>query len=1049
MPPPHPLQALLSAVTGSGSLSVVTPATAADGNPWASGTAIIAQGMLAMADPVVPTQKLWFECVAGVVVDFADSSAYVATQAPAAPGAGAQPQNCWKLKLEAGTVTWSFAQAPPVAPGAPEWKCDTGVRTWPRTGTISNFVTTGVAVPALECGGGRDAPVGALTGVGQDRNGATFALNSTTLTMAGSRGNLPIGLASTECVTPGEWVGAASSAGRFVATRLPASGYCASFKPSWVAGLLFASLVPATGSTTTCVLPTSFPTSGLQTLTMAFASPPAAAAPAGSTVVLPPPAPSTPTLSSAVAFTITLAESSGSCFSSPDALLNPCTLVALRAAYGSALKQPIGSVLLTTATVGGATISIPLSSPGNLAAAVCTAKAAACGASRALSGGARALQASASVGASVVMPSAAAASALSATVATTPAPDMTAVALAMGAASLTPTQSGATVTNVTVNVPVVVTRLNPYVPGPLIVLFHDLPRYGGASNLFNVSAVSGVIKTPQNILNERGNYLGGVAVPAVALIVVGVLFGAIYIFAYCCGCCRCCRGAKCKRDPEVYFRGIRKFCGPALAMGLMAIINFGLILSVIVYTPKFGEGITALVRAKADLTSVLVNVLTLLGTNADTEPVSYTSLATGVTQRITPVYLALKNAQTAALSASNFASTGTTTAASAIQTLLTTVHTGTGAAVAAIAAASSPLSDTKDTLTNSIDTATFDNIQRTISVAALGFFGVIAAVIFLQSSMVCKRSAACCMFKTFSLPAILLTIVIFILAGVFYLVGLLGADVCIAPAALIQGMVGTGSDLGSQTINYYLTCATTPQFPAGAITTIGEATGTLAPVVKQTGQLQAQFYDALKTGGNRNAWGSNLGTAYDNAQTAAKGAASPPPECGIPHPVVPPPAGGGVATQLPVMCDDSTTPQTKADPINRISVNMALALNSVNMVASDALSCATFDAIFSRMFDGLCNGTVQSAAGIARILIAAGVLLLLQLGIGVDLCCYRADARARALFAAPAARLTPPPPPPLSDPGDKRSWVGDDDAAQVASSTAHVGDGKHASGSAV
>jgi hypothetical protein len=36
----------------------------------------------------------------------------------------------------------------------------------------------------------------------------------------------------------------------------------------------------------------------------------------------------------------------------------------------------------------------------------------------------------------------------------------------------------------------------------------------------------------------------------------------------------------------------------------------------------------------------------------------------------------------------------------------------------------------------------------------------------------------------------------------------------------------------------------------------------------------------------------------------------------------------------------------------------------------------------------ICGGAITSAIGIARILIAAGVLLFVQLAIGVDVCCY-------------------------------------------------------------
>ena len=75
--------------------------------------------------------------------------------------------------------------------------------------------------------------------------------------------------------------------------------------------------------------------------------------------------------------------------------------------------------------------------------------------------------------------------------------------------------------------------------------------------------------------------------------------------------------------------------------------------------------------------------------------------------------------------------------------------------------------------------------------------------------------------------------------------------------------------------------------------------------------------------------------------------------------------------------------------------------------------------MFSRLWEGLCNGTVTSAIGISRVLIAAGVFMLLQMAIGIDLCCYH--------------------------PGDKNAWV--DGGHKVASSdaAAHVPPGDAAS----
>lgn len=64
--------------------------------------------------------------------------------------------------------------------------------------------------------------------------------------------------------------------------------------------------------------------------------------------------------------------------------------------------------------------------------------------------------------------------------------------------------------------------------------------------------------------------------------------------------------------------------------------------------------------------------------------------------------------------------------------------------------------------------------------------------------------------------------------------------------------------------------------------------------------------------------------------------------------------------------------------------------------------------MFSRLWDGLCNGTVTSAIGISRVLVAAGVFMLIQLALSIDHCCYH--------------------------PGDKNAWA--DGGHKVASSDA-------------
>ena len=44
--------------------------------------------------------------------------------------------------------------------------------------------------------------------------------------------------------------------------------------------------------------------------------------------------------------------------------------------------------------------------------------------------------------------------------------------------------------------------------------------------------------------------------------------------------------------------------------------------------------------------------------------------------------------------------------------------------------------------------------------------------------------------------------------------------------------------------------------------------------------------------------------------------------------------------------------------------------------------------LLSQLFTGLCNGTIASSIGIGRILIAAAALLLVQLCLITDVCCF-------------------------------------------------------------
>ena len=205
------------------------------------------------------------------------------------------------------------------------------------------------------------------------------------------------------------------------------------------------------------------------------------------------------------------------------------------------------------------------------------------------------------------------------------------------------------------------------------------------------------------------------------------------------------------------------------------------------------------------------------------------------------------------------------------------------------------------------------------------------------------------------------------LAGIFYLLGVIGADLCYAPNELIMSFIS------SPDLNYFLSCATNPNVPpAPALSMIGSVVDMVAGGINQL---------------------SALGDQVDIAVTANT------------------PAGYG-----PLIIGGA-----KNGAFAAANTNLKSAVDSLLFIPNTLLGCQQVDALFSRLWDGLCNGTVTSAIGIARVLIAAGVFMLLQMAVGIDLCCYH--------------------------PGDARAWVdGGMAASKVASSEAPAAAAAHHEG---
>ena len=172
---------------------------------------------------------------------------------------------------------------------------------------------------------------------------------------------------------------------------------------------------------------------------------------------------------------------------------------------------------------------------------------------------------------------------------------------------------------------------------------------------------------------------------------------------------------------------------------------------------------------------------------------------------------------------------------------------------------------------------------------------------------------------------------------------MLGSDVCAAPTAAILRATNNQPQLA-----YYLTCATNPGLsPPDFLSFITSALTKLASVVAQIGKIT------------------------DMANSVGAG----------------PTAGYGPLVSAGVAAADLTA----------ASSNAAAAVSSISIIPNTVFSCVQVDALFSSLFDSLCNGTVSAAAGIAQCLVAAAVLMLLQMAIGIDICCYH--------------------------PGDKTAWV--------------------------
>jgi hypothetical protein len=165
------------------------------------------------------------------------------------------------------------------------------------------------------------------------------------------------------------------------------------------------------------------------------------------------------------------------------------------------------------------------------------------------------------------------------------------------------------------------------------------------------------------------------------------------------------------------------------------------------------------------------------------------------------------------------------------------------------------------------------------------------------------------MFKGFAWVSVVLTALVFVLAGLFFIIGLPGSDVCYAPGATLNNLVG-GMD-PTKTLSYYLTCA-------------GSAAN-LPDVIKDIASAQ----------GNLNLAQGNI-TAFT---AAAKTLTDPP-------------------YNIVFVDDVNGVPFDTAK--TNITTRLPNAVTSISLLLSDVVSCPSISGIFDTFYAGLVRFSLSS-----------------------------------------------------------------------------------------
>jgi hypothetical protein len=386
----------------------------------------------------------------------------------------------------------------------------------------------------------------------------------------------------------------------------------------------------------------------------------------------------------------------------------------------------------------------------------------------------------------------------------------------------------------------------------------------------------------------------------------------LFLF-FSCACCRCCGRCQPRKAEAANWTFFSRYT----ALLFIGIINLALILSAISFVPGFSDGLGGIVASMKSVTTLMRYGAALL-----TSPTAV--ILNGQPTNSAKMNLATANADSGAAKSSICTLLGQT---SVQCTTFGSFVTGLGVADTTLDIAASLLRSLSDILDNSIGAYPVDMIKTAISQAGFAVLAIIAGFIFFQSILVSRNRCSSISFRLLSFFSLTLSALVYIVAGIFFIVGVLGSDVCYDPYNVVAKLASPYDSTGS--LNYYLTCYTTNALP---------------PATSANGLI-------------------------------LEGAA-------------------GIKT-LSDFVGTFLAAYPSISSLGAIQTTLTATSVSVKDISDKILTCQNIDAVFSQFFNGFCGGAINSSVNVARIMIAAASLLIIQLILITDFQCYHpGDASA-------------------------------------------------------